>query len=123
MKIADYHIHNVLKDFSQQLRRRLAPGAAGLLPAPAAGRRPSGQAAVIRQVLTTIVDRVGRLDAAPPQVAPGGGNSHLRGEFIYQVQPPSGDRLTLHLEIEDPRHLVRRFHDLATEEDLDPQAP
>lgn len=123
MKIADYQMHNVLKDFTQQLRRRV--GAPGQGP-PARGRRRSGQLAVIRQLLTTIVDRMGRLNpeagsGAPP--APGRGEPASRGEFTYRLQRPSGECLTRRLEIEDSRHLVQRFHDLAGEEDTGQDAP
>ncbi len=123
MKIADYQMHNVLKDFTQQLRRRV--GAPGQGP-PARGRRRSGQLAVIRQLLTTIVDRMGRLtpeagSGATP--APGRGEPASRGEFTYRLQLPSGECITRRLEIEYSRHLVQRFHDLAGEEDTGQDAP
>jgi hypothetical protein len=126
MKIADYQIHNVLKDFTQQLRRRLAPPGEDSPVAPTVGRRRSGQPAIIRRMLSTIVERVGHLNpdtAASGPLPPPSAESIPRGEFIYQLQPLSGDRVTLRLEIEDSRHLVQRFHDLATKDDTGGDAP
>ncbi len=127
MFIPSYQIHNILKDFTQRLRKiRQRPPApmdpGDLMSVPE--RRPHDLrlTAVASKVAETIRDRIADLGEEArhsPSVA------SERSTRVFNAQPPvfayylldrSQGKVKQHLVVEDSRILVQRFQQITTAE-------
>ena len=109
MFIPNYQIHNILKDFTHQLRNGNR-------------RQDTGHRleTVINKVAGTIMDRVVRLseEEARHKRNAGGRHAHLSspptsqqqpGAFHYHTIGADGRRIKKSLAVENPEQLVNRF--------------
>ena len=109
MFIPNYQIHNILKDFTQQLRNEKHRQEAG-----------ARLETVVSKVADTIMDRVTRLgeeevhhqDGTPPHHAhqPAfSANTRPSGTFRYHIIGRDQQKTEQHLEVENPAQLIKRF--------------
>ena len=109
MFIPNYQIHNILKDFTQQLKKKNHRQEAG----------PRLEA-VVNKVAGTIMDRVARLSEEEVRDRAGSlhtpaqsvSREHPRppGEFYYHTIGKDCQKVRRHLSVENPRQLIDRFH-------------
>ncbi|MGD8242162.1 MAG: hypothetical protein PVG19_03275 [Desulfobacterales bacterium] len=131
MFIPNYQIHNILKDFTRQLKkirkRRKSPTDSGAVT-PAHSRRPNDLrlTSVASKVAANIMDRIADLSEEARHRPPAQSEQPSRGA---QAQPPVFDyhlldrekgKVKQHLVVEDSRVLVDRFQQMTAAE---PPAP
>jgi hypothetical protein len=120
MFIPNYQIHNILKDFTHQLRNEKHRQEAG-------ARLES----VVNKVADSIMDRVTRLgeeevrcqDAAPAgRSVQSAASTSARpsGTFRYHVLVEGEQKTEQRLAVENPEQLIRRFQSVINETDSDP---
>lgn len=128
MFIPSYQIHNILKDFTLQLKKiRQGAGPDAAAPGPARAPENLRLATVVSRVADHIMDRIAALgkEAGPAAAAESGRPStHATGAF--KPQPPVFDyhlldgkkgKVKKRLVVEDSHCLVKRFQNLTAAED------
>ena len=119
MFIPNYQIHNILKDFTQQLKKDNKRQEAG-----------HRLEMVVNKVAGTIVDRVARLseeevrDRAttpriPSQSSPRAG-SKPSGDFYYHTMGKDAQKVKRCLSVENPELLINRFQAVLDKDDRNP---
>jgi hypothetical protein len=115
MFIPNYQIHNILKDFTHQLKNEKHRQDAGLR-----------LETVVNKVAGTIVDRVTRLseeEVQPPSgasdrpgrpLAPAPG-TRPSGNFRYHTMSGGPAKTEHSLAVENPAQLIERFHSVMDE--------
>ena len=117
MFIPNYQIHNILKDFTQQLRNEKHRQEAG-----------ARLETVVNKVADTIMGRVARLgeeevrrqDGTPPHHAhqPAfAANTRPSGTFRYHTIDSDQQKTEQHLEVENPAQLIKRFQSVMDKTD------
>ena len=127
MFIPNYQIHNILKDFTQHLKklRTGSPAEADrTATAPAMGPNQLRLATVVTKVADDIMLRIadlGReaentLPAGPerPPRAKDGGIRTNPAAFDYHLMDGEKGKVKKRLVVEDSRHLVERFQHMTT---------
>lgn len=127
MFIPNYQIHNILKDFTLQLKKwraqsavRAKPGEA--TPGPASGPDRLRVASVVNKVADNIMERIASLGQEarttsapemkhPPRKSNAGFKSQPAAFDYYRLDPKKG-KVKQRLVVEDSRQLVQRFQTL-----------
>ncbi|MDJ0855720.1 MAG: hypothetical protein QNI85_17365 [Desulfobacterales bacterium] len=126
MFIPSYQIHNILKDFTLQLKKKrqgLPPQADIPIPppTPSMGPDPLRLTSVVTKVADNIMHRIanlGREDGDMPTASetpsriPNGGSKSHSPAFDYHLMDRNGDKLRKRLVVRDSRSLVERFQHL-----------
>ncbi len=128
MFIPSYQIHNILKDFTLQLKKRrqrqTGDSHSPDSPAPAVGPDHLRQASVLTKVADNIMDRIANLgreaqdslsavsDRPPPMA--GIDNKAVPAGFDYHLMVRKEGKVKKRLVVEDSRNLVERFQHLTT---------
>ncbi|MDJ0667248.1 MAG: hypothetical protein QNJ61_08220 [Desulfobacterales bacterium] len=127
MFIPNYQIHNILKDFTRQLKkirqRRKSPADPGTV-VPARDRRPSDLrlTAVASKVTANIMDRIASLGEearhSPPMESerPPRGADAQPPAFDYHLLDREKGKVKQQLVVEDSRILVARFQQMTAAE-------
>jgi len=116
MFIPNYQIHNILKDFTQQLQNDQR--------GKEAGRRLE---TVVNRVSVTIMDRVTRLSEEESrhrtgmtgyrdQHAQEPAHPKPSGTFHYHIMGKDRQKQRLHLSVENPEKLISRFQSIIDED-------
>jgi hypothetical protein len=126
--IPSYQIHNILKDFTQQLqkwRQQSAATAARENGRPNAVSGPNGLrlASVVNKVADNIMARIanlgqeaGRKETAKTKMPRRGPNEGAKNEpavFDYYLMDPKRGKVKQRLVVRDSRQLVQRFQSLS----------
>lgn len=127
MFIPNYQIHNILKDFTLQLKkirqRRKSPTEPGAVT-PTRGGRPSDLrlTSVASKVAANIMNRIADLGEEARHSAPmeserpsHGGNAQPPA-FDYHLLDREKGKVKQHLVVEDSRNLVVRFQQMTAAE-------
>lgn len=128
MFIPSYQIHNILKDFTLQLKkkRRGLPPQAGIPtppPTPALGPDPLRLTSVVTKVADNIMHRIANLgretEEAPEvpatSVSTAGGDAKTNAAaFDYHLMDRNGEKVKKRLVVRDSRNLVERFQHLTS---------
>jgi hypothetical protein len=131
MFIPSYQIHNILKDFTQQLKKMRQQGKkkGPTADAPGPGRAPDNLrlASVVNKVADNIMDRIAALGReADPTAASDANQTALDAApdskqhppvFDYHLMDRKNGKVRQRLVVEDSRHLVERFQDITSVED------
>lgn len=134
MFIPSYQIHNILKDFTLQLkkiRQQAAPQTGREARSPGPTRSPNDLrlASVVNKVADHIMTRIADLgqEAAPttpseperpPRVPEGGGKSHPAAFDYYRLDREKG-KVKQRLMVEDSQNLVQRFERFTATGEID----
>lgn len=121
MDIPSYQIHNILRDYANQLRKRMhssrsdsetEPGSAHRISAPEKRRR------VQERVTAEIVERIVHLDLEESRSAAAGTGKEsteekipVKREFVYHILTPSHLTQVCRLTLERSEDLIRRFEE------------
>ena len=135
MFIPSYRIHNILKDFTLQLKKNhqsTRPLADDQETSPEGTKRPNSLRleTVINKVAANIMDRIAVLgkeathhpptESERPSATPDGGFNHPPPVFDYHLMDREKGKLKQRLVVEDSQILVQRFQTLtATDENLE----
>lgn len=127
MFIPSYQIHNILKDFTLQLkkiRQQTAPPTGREATSPGPTREPNNLrlASVVSKVADRIMDRIADLSQEadptapsefekPSRMADRGCKSHPAAFDYYLLDRDKG-KVRQRLVVEDSQHLVQRFQTL-----------
>ena len=126
MFIPSYQIHNILKDFTLQLKKKrqgLTPQTGSPLPppAPAPAPDPLRLTAVVTKVADNIMTRIASLGreaedtpagSRTPSRTRGGGTQSHAAAFDYHLMDRNGKKVKKRLVVRDSRNLVERFQHL-----------
>ena len=128
MFIPSYQIHNILKDFTLQLKKKrqgLPPqtGIPAPPPTPSIGPDALRLTNVVTKVADNIMHRIanlGREAGDMPAVAearpsmPNGGAKNYPAAFDYHLMDRNGNKVKKCLVVRDSRNLVERFQHLTS---------
>ncbi len=129
MFIPSYQIHNILKDFTLQLKkmRQGSPPEAGqtaVAPTPKIGPNQLRLASVVAKVADDIMHRIANLGREaedtrpsgkerPARMTPGGIKTNTAA-FDYHLMDRTRGKVKKRLVVEDSRNLVERFQRLTS---------
>ena len=137
MQIPSYQIHNILKDFTQQLKKwhrhnAAAAGRQNLLSGPGSGPNDLRRAAVVSKVADKIMKRIASLGQEAEPAAktkrlsrePDEGFDAAPAAFDYHLLDPAKGKVKQRLVVKDSLQLVQRLQSLtAAEEENGRDAP
>ncbi|MGD9018217.1 MAG: hypothetical protein PVH30_12575 [Desulfobacterales bacterium] len=113
MDIPSYQIHNVLRDYVRQLRKRVAAESVRLRIHPASA--PEKRRRVRERITAEIVERIVHLNVdesrGGPEVARPYKPAMARKPFVYQVLQPDRSVVRYRLRLKSPEDLMRRFEE------------